>query len=80
MQEQTGKEYKDAAEEVEIVEKEKASRPKKVYKGNRKKERLRTCIHSRVLPRRGFLSSESTSSDSITGQKHVRLYLRFDME
>ena len=39
---------------LKIVEKEKASRPKKVYKRNRKKERLRKLIRSRVLPRRGL--------------------------
>ena len=53
---------------LKIVEKEKASRPKKVYKRNRKKERFRKLIRSRVLPRRGFSSSEFTSSDSITGK------------
>ena len=47
-----------------------ASRRKKGYKGNRKKkkERLRKPIHSSVLPRRNFSSSESTSSDTITGK------------
>ena len=53
---------------LKMTEKEKARRPKKVYKGNREKERLRKFIHSGVLPRRGFSSSESTSSDSITGK------------
>ena len=53
---------------LKIAEKEKASRPKKVYKGNRKKERLRKLNHSRVLPGRGFSSPQSTSSDSITGK------------
>ena len=68
--------YKDKAEKntkmeqkkLKIAEKEKASRPKKVYKRNRKKERFRKLIRSRVLPRRGFSSSEFTSSDSITGK------------
>ena len=53
---------------LKIGEKEKTSRPKKVYKRNRKKERLRKLTRSRVLPRRGFSSSEFTSSDSITGK------------
>ena len=53
---------------LKIAEKEKASRPKKGYKRNRKKERFRKLIRSRVLPRRGFSSSEFTSSDSITGK------------
>ena len=53
---------------LKIAEKEKTSRPKKVYKGNRKKERLTKLVHSRVLPRRDFSSSESTSSDSIIGK------------
>ena len=70
-----GKNTQMQQKKLKIVEKEKARRPKKVYKGNRKKERSRTRIHSRVLPWRGFLSSESTSSDSITGLKHVCLYL-----
>ena len=48
---------------LKIVEQEKASRPKKVYKKNRKKEKLRKLIRSRVLPRRCFSSSEFTSSD-----------------
>ena len=59
-----GKNKKMQQKKLKIAEKEKASRPKKVYKGNRKKE----LAHSRVLPRRGFSSSESTSSDSITGK------------
>ena len=53
---------------MKIAEKEKASRPKKVYKGNIQKERLRKLVLSRVLPWRGFSSSESTSPDSITGK------------
>ena len=53
---------------LKIGEKEKTSRPKKVHKRNRKKERLRKLTRSRVLPRRGFSSSEFTSSDSITGK------------
>ena len=53
---------------LKIAEKEKASRPKKVYKRNREKERLRKLVRSRVLRRRGFSSSEFTSSDSITGK------------
>ena len=42
LQEQNGEEYEDAAEEVEDSEKRrpKASRPKKVYKGNRKKRKV----------------------------------------
>ena len=68
LQEQNGEEYKDSAEEVEDSGKRKASRSKKVYQGNRKKERLRKLIHSCILPRRGFSSSESTISDSITGK------------
>ena len=63
-----GKNKKMQQKKLKIGEKEKASRPKKVYKGNRKKERLIKLVHSRVLPRRGFSSSESTSSDSITGK------------
>ena len=53
---------------LKTAEKEKASRPKKVYKRNRKKERLRKLIRSHVLPRLGFSSSEFTTSDSITGK------------
>ena len=53
---------------LKITEKEKVSRPKKVYKRNIKKERFRKLIRSRVLPRRGFTSSEFTTSDSITGK------------
>ena len=68
LQEQNLEVYKDVTEEVEIVEKEKKSRLKKVYKENRKKERLKKLIHSRVLPRRCLSSSESTSSDSATGK------------
>ena len=68
LQEQNLEVYKDVTEEVEIAEKEKKSRLKKVYKENRKKERLKKLIHSRVLPRRCLSSSESTSSDSVTGK------------
>ena len=53
---------------LKITEKEKANIPKKVYNSNRKKEKLRKLIHSRILPRRGFSSSELTSSDSIPGK------------
>ena len=48
LQEQNGEECEDGAEEIED------SRPKKVYKRNRKKERLRKLIRSRVLLRRGL--------------------------
>ena len=68
LQEQNGKNTKMQQKNLKIAEKEKASRPKKVYKGNRKNEMLRKRIHSRVLPRRGFSSSESASSDSVTGK------------
>ena len=53
---------------LNVAEQEKASRPKKAYKRNRKTERLRRLIRSRVLPWRGFSSSEFTSFDSITGK------------
>ena len=53
---------------LKIAQKEKASRPNKVYEGNRKKERLRNLIRSCVLLRPAFSSSEFTSSDSITGK------------
>ena len=53
---------------LKIVEKEKASRPKKVYKRNTKKERLRKLIRPRALPQHGFSSSEFTSSNCITGK------------
>ena len=63
-----GNNTKMQQKKLKIVEKEKASRPTKVYKGNRKKERLRKLIRSRVLPRSGFSSSEPTRSYSITGK------------
>ena len=63
-----GKNTKIQQKKLKIAEREKASRPKKVYKGNRKKERLGKIIHSRLIPRHGFPSSESTSSNSITGK------------
>ena len=53
---------------LKIAQKEKPSRPNKVYEGNRKKERLRKLIRSRVLLRPAFSSSEFISSDSITGK------------
>ena len=62
LQEQNGEECEDGAEEIED------SRPKKVYKRNRKKERLRKLIRSHVLPRLDFSTSEFTMSDSITGK------------
>ena len=40
LQEQKGEEYEDAQKKLKIAEKEKESIPKKLYKRNRKKERL----------------------------------------
>ena len=40
LQEQNGEEYEDAAKKLKIAEKEKASRPKKIYKGNKKKRKV----------------------------------------
>ena len=66
LQEQNGKEYEDAAGEVEDSGTQEDQR--KYTKETEKKERLRKLIHFGVLPQSGFSSSESTSSDSITGK------------
>ena len=62
-----GKNTKMQPKKLKIAEKEKASRPKKVYRKKKKKKKTeKKESQSRVLPRRGFSSSEPTSSDSIT--------------
>ena len=63
-----GKNTKMQQKKLNLAEKEKASIPKKACKVNRKKGRFKKLIHYRILSRSHFSSSESTSSDSITGK------------
>ena len=65
LQEQNGE---DAAEEVEDSGKRKSKQTKESIQKKQKKRKVEETFYSRVLPRRGFLSSESTSPDSITGK------------
>ena len=62
LQEQNGEEYEDAAEEVEDSGKREGKQTKESIQRQQKKKESQ----SSVLPRRGFSSSEPTSSDSIT--------------
>ena len=76
-----GKNPKMQQKKLKIPEKEKAGRPKKICKGNRKKESLRT-LKKMGMTKKDWndketmeTSSESTSSDSITGKSmHLAVF------
>ena len=71
-----GKNTKMQQKKLKIAEKEKASRPEKVYKGNRKKERLRKLRKMGITKKIGTITKRWISSICM---KKIHVYGMFSI-